>query len=154
MRMSHAGQALLGGFTGAAAVTLTHEVARRLTADAPRLDLIGQRAIRRGLRKAGHKPPHGQRLLRASLAGELAANTAYFTLVGLLGRRHTFGAGSLLGSLAGLGAVVLPRYLGLGSVPTTRTKRTQAMSWLWYVLGGLAAAAIVKYTQRLTSATR
>ena len=50
--------------------------------------------------------------------------------------------GAALGAVAGLGAVVLPPLMGLGSRPSARTPQTAAMAFGWYLLGGLAAAAV------------
>jgi hypothetical protein len=46
--------------------------------------------------------------------------------------------------LAGVGAVVLPGPLGLGRQPTNRARATQVMTVLWYLAGGLAAAAAAR----------
>lgn len=42
----------------------------------------------------------------------------------------------------GIGAVILPPVLGLGSAPTARTRSTPALMVLWYLQGGLVAALV------------
>ena len=56
--------------------------------------------------------------------------------------RHALARGLALGSLAGVGSVLLPGPLGLGEAPTNRTPQTQAMTVAWYTLGGLVAGAV------------
>jgi hypothetical protein len=103
------------------------------------MDILGERALARGLRALGVRPPRGRRLHRAALAGDLVANSAYYALVAS-GRRPWL-RGALLGGAAGLGAVLLPPVLGLGRAPRGITRRTQALTVAWYLAGGFAAAA-------------
>jgi hypothetical protein len=132
--------AIGGGLAGAVALTLVHETARRVIPGAPRVDVIGVRAIRRPMRAAGYQPPHYNTLHNAALAGDLAANSAYYSLVGAGGREHVYRNGAILGLLAGLGAALLPPVLGLGNQPHRKTPMTEILTVAWYLLGGLAAA--------------
>jgi hypothetical protein len=50
--------------------------------------------------------------------------------------------GAWLGVLAGVGAAVLPKHLGLRSGPTARTGATAAMTVAWYTIGGLVAGGV------------
>src|SRR4051812_31304422 len=133
--------ALGSGLAGAAALTLVHETARRFIPHAPRVDVIGVRAIARPMRAAGYRPPHYNRLHNAALAGELVSNSAYYSLIGAGRREHVWRNGMILGLLAGLGAALLPPILGLGNQPHRKAPLTQILTVAWYLLGGLAAAA-------------
>jgi hypothetical protein len=133
--------ALGSGLAGAVALTLVHETARRVIPHAPRVDVIGVRAIARPMRAAGYQPPHYNRLHDIALAGEMVSNSAYYSLVGLGDRRHVWRRGALLGLAAGLGAALLPPVMGLGNQPHRKTPFTQILTVAWYFLGGLAAAA-------------
>jgi hypothetical protein len=137
-------EALIGGAAGAAVLTLVHETARRTVADAPRMDVLGERAIAAGVRAAGADPPPQPQLHQAALAGDLVANTAYYALVGLGGADGAVARGGLLGLAAGLGAVLLPGPLGLGTAPSRRTPQTALMTVAWYTLGGLVAGAVYR----------
>lgn len=137
-------EALAGGAAGAAVLTLIHETARRAVPDAPRMDVLGKRALAAGARAVGAEPPSGARLHAAALAGDLAANAAYYALVGLGGPGGAVARGGLLGLAAGLGAVLLPGPLGLGTAPSRRTPQTAAMTVAWYTLGGLVAGAVYR----------
>jgi hypothetical protein len=131
-------QALESGVVGACALTLLHEAARRVLPNAPRLDILGMRALSHAL--PGGKQPAPARLHTYALVGDLIANTLYYSLVSAGKRKSSRVRGALLGGAAGLGAVVLPPLLGLGQRPSARTPATRAMTVGWYVIGGLAAA--------------
>ena len=134
----------VSGAVGAGTVTLLNEVARRVAPHAPRMDVIGERALAGGMRSAGLQPPRGSALYRWSMAGDLASNTLYYGLVGVpLGTRPLL-RGVLLGLAAGLGAAFLPGPLGLGRQPGARPPATQLLTVAWYTVAGLAAAATFK----------
>lgn len=136
--------ALLSGAAGATGLTLLHETIRRAVPDAPRMDVLGERAIVTGLRAVGVETPPEPQLHTAALVGDLVANTAYYSLVGLGGRDGAVTRGGLLGLAAGLGAVLLPGPLGLGTRLSGRTPRTAAMTVAWYTVGGLIAGAVYR----------
>lgn len=129
------------GLAGAVALTLVHETARRVIPHAPRVDVIGVRAISRLMRAAGHRPPHYNRLHNMALAGEVVSNSAYYSLIGAGDRARVWRRGALLGLAAGLGAALLPPVMGLGQQPHRKTPFTQVLTVAWYLFGGLAAAA-------------
>ena len=132
--------AIGGGIAGAVALTLVHETARRVIPHAPRVDVIGVRAIARPLRAAGYRPPRYNTLHNAALAGELVSNSAYYSLIGVGDPSRALRRGATLGLLAGAGAALLPPLIGLGQQPHRRTPFTQILTIAWYFLGGLAAA--------------
>ena len=129
-------------------LTLLNESARQFMPAAPRIDLLGQRALARAIESLGGKPPSGQRLRGAALAGDLISNSLYFSLVGAGEAEHRWRRGLLLGLGAGLGTVLLPPLLGLGNRPAGRAHATQAMTVAWYVAGGLTAAGAQRYLGR------
>lgn len=131
--------AISSGAVGAGVLTLVHEVARHTLPDAPRMDVLGKRALSAGVRLVDGEPLSAGQLHAAALGGDLLANAAYFSLVGLGGGKGAVGRGALLGLAAGLGAVLLPGVLGLGTRSSRRTPQTAAMTVAWYTLGGLAA---------------
>jgi hypothetical protein len=135
---------LASGVVGATTLTLLHETARRVVPDAPRADVLGMRALTAALRALDTPPPRYELLHRWALVGDLIANSLYYSFVGLGSVQHAWRRGALLGLLAGVGAVVLPGPLGLGSQPTNRARPTQAMTVLWYLTGGLATAAAAR----------
>jgi hypothetical protein len=127
---------LVSGMAGAVALTAIHQAAKAVTADAPRMDVVGMRALVRGADRADADLPETHKgLYRAALAGDLICNTAYYSLA------TSYTRGAAMGLLAGVGALVLPQRLGLGAPPRSELLSNQVMTVAWYLLGGLAAAA-------------
>jgi hypothetical protein len=132
-------KALGSGLVGACALTLIHEAARRYIDEAPRMDVVGMRAITKTLRAVDLEPPVP--LHEAALVGDIVSNSLYYSLVGVGAREDALRNGALLGLAAGLGAVFLPEPLGLGRQPAGNSTETNLMTVAWYLLGGLAAGA-------------
>jgi hypothetical protein len=132
-------KALGSGLVGAFALTLVHETARRYIDDAPRMDVVGMRAISKTLRAVDIDPPVP--LHEAALVGEAVSNSLYYGLVGLGNPKDGVRNGALLGVAAGLAAVYLPEPLGLGRQPAKNSTETNLLTFAFYLLGGLAAGA-------------
>jgi hypothetical protein len=141
------GGALLSGLAGAAALTGMHQLARAITDDAPRMDLVGMRALARAFRGAGASPPDDDRLYGLTLAGDIASNGAYYALAAA-GGGNVWARGTALGLAAGTGALLLPRPMGLGDPPNSDRPANQIMTIAWYLIGGLAAAATAECLRR------
>lgn len=132
-------RALVAGAAGAAAVTALHQTARTTLRHPPRMDVFGKRA----LRHAGVRL-HGRELEQATLAGDLAANSAYFALAAVGLPRSAPWRGVALGLAAGLGALTLPQRMGLGSRPAWARGSTAALTVAWYTAGGLVAGFVAR----------
>ena len=132
--------ALGAGLAGAAVLTLAHETLRRFRSDAPRMDVVGGRALSSLWRRAGGRPPRGNRLYLATLAADLLSNTAYFAGV-LLGRpKSPYIREAAAGIGAGIAAFVLPPILRLGFAPRSYRRSNRLLTVGLYLLGGLVAA--------------
>ncbi|UOQ54499.1 hypothetical protein [Hymenobacter cellulosivorans] len=131
-------QALGSGLAGALVLTAIHETARRISPDAPRMDVLGMRGLRKILNQTDAPQPDHDTLFNLTMAGDILSNGLYYSLVGR--GKKVWRRGALLGLAAGVGGVVLPGPLGLGEAPSNRTRQTQLMTVAWYLLGGLAAA--------------
>jgi hypothetical protein len=141
------------GFAGAGALTLIHQSARLVTDKAPRMDILGQRALRPLVEKLGFHPgPTSMQML--ALAGDLLSNTLYYAAVGAGRPRNLWLRGLSLGMAAGLGAITLPQRMGLGIRPQARTNATRVMAFSWYTLGGLVAAGVLTLARRPHSSAR
>lgn len=134
----------LTGLAGAVTVTLLNETVRRLVPHAPRIEIIGERALSQSLQTLDVTPPRGSALYRWTLLGDLLSNSIYFGLVSLGGSGGAWKRGGALGLAAGVGAVVLPEPLGLGKQPGARAPLTPVLTAAWYLAGGLAAAAVAR----------
>lgn len=135
---------IIGGLSGAIALNIVHQSATHLFADAPRVDLVGEEALNKGLKKAGMAPLRGEELFGATLAGDLLSNTLYYSLVGAGRDSHLLARGAGYGLMAGVGALTLTRPLGLDDKPVNKTTQTKALTLAWYTLGGMVAALTIK----------
>jgi len=104
------------------------------------MDIVGMRAMAAGHRALGARVPAEGRLFYETLAGDLVSNALYFAMVPGRDAHATWRRGALLGALAGVGAVTLPRRLGLGDPPNSDAVGNRVLTVAWYLLGGLAAA--------------
>lgn len=133
--------ALLGGLAGALVLTAMHELTRRNTDDAPRMDKLGEQALNKSLKAAGSKPLRGDKLYYTTMAGDVIGNALYYSLIGAGGKGGGIGRGLALGLAAGIGGVELPGPLGLNNKYASRTKKTRAMTIGYYLIGSLIATA-------------
>lgn len=132
---------IISGLAGALAVNIIHETVRRYDSKAPRVDLIGKEALSKGLSKVGVEPPKGKKLHQATLAGDIVSNAMYYSLIASGGREQKWLRGAVLGASAGLGALKLPKPMGLDDTPVTKNRKAEALTVLYYTVGGLVAAA-------------
>ena len=142
---------LAAGFAGAVALTALHETARRLRPhDAPRMDVLGERGLRKILNLADLPQPAEGVAYTATMLGDILSNGLYYSLVG--SGKHSLQRGLLLGTAAGVGGVLLPGPMGLGEAPSNRTPQTQAMTVAWYTVGGLVAGLVSQRLRRQRNA--
>jgi len=137
-RLRNWGESLLAGVAGALTLTAVHQLARRLTSNAPRMDVLGERAVVATAEALGKTPPSERSAYRLALAGDLVANSAYYSLITCGRDSRLWTRAVMLGTAAGIGAVVLPERIGLGQPPRSWNRSNQAMTLAWYLLGGLA----------------
>lgn len=133
-------KALVSGLAGAVAITIAHETLRRLVPEAPRMDVLGMRAISKTMKKAGAQPPESGSLRAWAMVGDIVSNSIYYSLAGV--GKDAWLRGGLLGAGAGAGAILLPGPMGLGTDPSNRTNSTRVMTVGLYLMGGLVAAAV------------
>jgi hypothetical protein len=139
--------ALGSGLAGALALTAVHETARQQISTAPRMDMLGMQAIEKGFRSMQAEPPQGKPLYKLALAGDIVSNALYYSMVAMGPPESALQRGAMLGLAAGIGAVTMPKPLGL-QPQINRTNATHAMTIGWYLLGGLAAGAAYQMLSR------
>src|SRR5262249_14894125 len=120
--------ALAGGLAGTVTVASIHEALRRVTPEAPRMDILDMELIRKGLKRLNKEVPGEDKLQRWAVGGELLCDTAYYGLAGMGRKKGVWFRGTLLGLVAGMTAVVLPKTLGLPKEPSKKTLSTQLMT--------------------------
>lgn len=130
---------IFGGLAGALALTTVHETVRQFLPEAPRVDLVGVRAVRELLHKTNLPIPGLSTQRQLALGGDLVSNATYYSMAGT-----SYTRGLLLGIAAGVGGVLLPGPMGLGNAPTSRSTTTQLLTVGYYTLGGLVATAVTR----------
>ena len=138
----------LGGLAGACTLTLLNESVKKLDKDAPRMDLLGMNAVARLMKGQNILAQTAGKLFPIAMAGDLVSNSLYYSMADTGNKKNTLIRGALLGVGAGLGAVVLPKTLGLNDEATTRTLKTKVLTVTWYLIGGLAAAAAINLLEK------
>jgi hypothetical protein len=133
----------IGGLAGACALTLLNQSVKKLDKDAPKLDLLGMNALARLMKGNHFMTQTAGKLFPMAIAGDLVSNSLYYSMADTGDKKDTLIRGTLLGLAAGLGAVVLPKTLGLNDDATTRTTKTKLLTVAWYLIGGLVAAATI-----------
>lgn len=135
---------IAGGLAGACALTLFHQILKNVSPEAPRMDLMGKQAVRKGLDKVSAPLPDDKSLMQIALVGDIISNTIYYSL-GVAGKKkYIMPKGALAGIAAGMGAVFLPKSLGLDPAYSSRTLTTKALTTGLYLLGGLVASTVAK----------
>lgn len=128
---------MLGGLAGAAVLNVVHQLVKKVDKDAPRIDKIGEQAVSKSTRAVGFDPPKGDTLFLVTLVSDVIANSIYYSLIGKGKKENLLLRGIIYGAVAGIGALTLPKPMGLDNRPVTKTNKTKAMTIGLYVLGGV-----------------
>ena len=135
---------IIGGLAGAIALNILHQVAAASIKNAPRLDLVGEEALEKGIKKTGLEPPEANTLTAAALAGDLTANTLYYSLIGEGDDKYLLARGAGYGLIAGIGALSVPAHINLDDEPVNKSTKTKLLTMSWYIFGGLVTAITIK----------
>jgi len=133
-----------GGLAGAITLNVLHQAATRINKNAPRVDLVGEEALNKGLQSVGASPLHGKTLFRTTLAADLSSNAVYYSFIGRAEGKNLVARGLGYGLAAGIGAVSLTKPMGLDDEPVNKNTAATIMTVAWYTLGGLVAALTMK----------
>lgn len=134
---------LTSGLISSVALTLAHQTLKNNVSQAPRMDKLGMEALAGALGYAGIPVPGKKKLYYGTMAGDIAGNAGYYSLVGM-NPRHSILTGAALGLMAGIGAIALPAKLGLTEKYSNKTGKTQLLTLGLYVSAGLIAGVVHK----------
>ncbi len=143
-------ESVTSGLAGSVALTLLHQVIKNKVSHAPRMDKLGMQALEKTMDKAGLYVPSKDKLYKNTLAGDLAANTSYYSLVGLT-PGNSITTGVIIGALAGIGAIGLPGKMGLNQQYSGETTKTKILTIALYVSAGLIAGLVYKFMAKKKS---
>jgi hypothetical protein len=133
--------AVLGaGLAGAASLSILNELSRRLDPKAPRLELIGERALSAGMRRLGARRPHRAKLRKLAVLSDMLANSIVYGAL-FAGRSRPWQRGTLGGLLAGASALALAPASGIKRPLQAAPAATQ-LALARYLGAGLAASAL------------
>ena len=138
---------LIAGFGGAVVLTLLNETLKEIDEKMPRIDLLGEEALAKASAFLGSEIKNENALFKASLAGDLLSNTAYFSLISGT-KNEIWTKAASAGFLAGIAAVSLPKELGLDDKPVTKTLTTKVLTVGYYMMGAFATAGILSLIQK------
>ena len=134
-------RSLIGGLAGASVLTLMHQFLKNNLDDAPRMDLLGEEALDRGLDVIGVAPLEHEKAQKVTLAGDLILNTLFFSAAATT--ISSCSKGTLLGIAAGLGGIYLPEKMGLNPEHSNKNLNTKIMTVGLYALGGYVAGKVI-----------
>lgn len=137
----------ISGLAGALTLTAIHQTLKNHTSDAPRVDLVGSKGIKKVFSFLNIKKPRERTIYKLSLVGDILFNSFYYSLTAT-GKRPLIN-GSLLGLGAGVGVVTLPGPLKLGKNLVSKNSKQVLLSFIVYLSGGLAAAGVYKLLNKI-----
>lgn len=149
------GKCLLAGLGGAVALNIIHESLKKTGDDMPRIDLLGEEALQKSLTCIGVNPIEDENTLyKATLAADVVSNAVYYSLIGLGSKKYVWPRAIGLGLAAGVGALALPKPMGLNPEPVTKTKKAAALTVAYYLAGAMITGLLVKslYNEKVPKA--
>lgn len=134
---THIGAALAAGLGGAVVLNVMHEIIRKNFDNVPEVNEVGEQALDKMLSSTGIQL-NDKELYGATLAADVVSNALYYSALA------TNKAGILSGILGGIGAVELPKYLGLDDKPVAATDQKKLMTIAYYTLGALVTGFLYR----------
>lgn len=130
------------GLAGSTALTGLHQSLRH-TQGAPRVDLLGQQAVKKYL---GDGKLTDKQAYYGSLAGDVISNSIYYSIIAKSKRPVLTGA--LMGAAAGALAVFGPDLLNLNKQYTQSSDKKKYMTVGYYTFAGIVAGFTAKLLKR------
>ena len=134
---------MVAGLAGAVALNILHEVARKNFKNVPKINMLGEEALNKTLSGFGIPITSATKLQRAALEADVVSNAIYYSFIGS-NNKYVWTKAIALGLTAGIGALKLPKPLGLNPKPVTRTTQTKILTVGYYMFGALVTAYVVK----------
>jgi len=132
---------LVAGLAGSIMLNLLHESLRKQRSDVPRIDLLGKDALQKTLHYLGTGISNKDDLYKATLTGDIVSNTMYYSLIGAGNPRYIWRRAIVMGFTAGLGAIELPKPMGLNPASVASTDQKKMLTIGYYLFGAIVTAA-------------
>ncbi len=135
---------LAAGFLGSVALNVLHETLRKNETNVPKINLLGEEALNKTLINFGGDPiTDDEELYKATLKADLISNTMYYSMIG--GKsKYIWPKAIFFGLSAGIGAIKLPKPLGLDPEPVAATNQMKALTIGYYLFGALVTGLVLK----------
>ena len=134
---------LIAGLGGAVVLNILHESLKNKGSGMPHIDRLGKEALQKSLGYLGTGIQDENTLYLSTLAGDIAGNAVYYSLIG--GKNSLIWPKAVMFALAaGVGAVTLPKPMGLNPAPVSRNAKSTVLTIVYYMTGALATGAILK----------
>lgn len=134
---------LIAGLGGAVVLNILHESLKNKGRNMPHIDRLGEEALQKSIGYLGTSIEDEHTLYLSTLAGDIAGNAIYYSLIG--GKNSLIWPKAIMfGLAAGIGAVTLPKPMGLDATPVARNAKSTVLTIGYYLTGALATAAILK----------
>ena len=125
---------MIAGFGGAIALNILHEIIRKNFTDVPHVNEVGEEA----LLKVTDQTPFSissDKIYAATLAGDILSNGIYYATTATQNNMAS-------GLIAGIGAVALPKHMGLNDEPVASNTKKKLMTVGYYVFGAVVTKLI------------
>lgn len=126
---------MLAGLGGAIALNLLHEVIRKNCDNVPHINELGEEALQKVTDDTALEISDPDKLYAATLAGDIVSNAIYY---GTTATNHNFTSGLA----AGIGAIVLPKKMGLDDSPVAENNTKKIMTVGYYLFGAIVTKLI------------
>ncbi|MDO5524161.1 MAG: hypothetical protein Q4G48_08985 [Bacteroidia bacterium] len=128
---------VIAGLSGAVALSILHEYVKKNFVEVPEFNEVGEEVIDKSLSKINLKIKDHDKLYNATVAGDILTNAVYYAFT-------PFKLNSVIGALGGLGAIALPKKLGLDNTPIAGTDKKKMITVGYYIFGAMVASGMYK----------
>ena len=126
---------IIAGFGGAIALNIVHELIRKSFTNVPHINEVGEEALLKVTENSDIQITDKNTLYAFTLAGDVVSNGLYYSATAT---NHDFYSGLA----AGVGAVFLPKQLGLNYSPVAGTEQKKVMTVAYYLFGAVVTKLI------------
>lgn len=121
---------MIAGFAGAIALNILHETIRKNFRNVPHINELGEEALSKITQNSSLQIEGENSLYAATLAGDIISNGLYYATTSTENDLAS-------GLIAGIGAVTLPKKLGLNEKPVAENLQKKAMTVGYYIFGAM-----------------
>lgn len=126
---------MIAGFGGAIALNILHELIRKNFSNVPHINEVGEEALLKMTKSTDIAITDKNNLYAFTLGGDIISNGLYYSATAT---NHNIAAGLA----AGVGAVFLPKPLGLNENPIAGTEKKKVMTVAYYLFGAVVTKLI------------